>query len=195
MKFLNRCAFVALATLALTACSGHQGKQESKAAGTGADSAATLAGIRYIDADSLASQYNLAKDLNEAFLRSQENFENVGKQRAKEIENMERTINSKAQNNQYLNQQAYEADMKKYQQMAQAAQKQMADMEAKIQDEQLQNIIQLNDSIDNYLKILCKEKGYQVVLKKDATFYIDPKYDITDEVVKGLNARYVKVKK
>ncbi len=108
---------------------------------------------------------------------------------------MERTINSKAQNNQYLNQQAYEADMKKYQQMAQAAQKQMADMEAKIQDEQLQNIIQLNDSIDNYLKILCKEKGYQVVLKKDATFYIDPKYDITDEVVKGLNARYVKVKK
>lgn len=194
MKYLNLCAIAALFTLALTACSGNNGKQDSKAAGA-ADSAAAIAGFRYIDADSLAANYNLAKDLAEAATRSQENYESVGKQKAQAIENFERAIASKQQNNQYLTQQSYEADVKKYQQMVQSAQTQMASLEEKMQEEQIQNIRQLNDSIDNYLKVLCKEKGYQIVLKKDAAFYVDPKYDITDEVVKGLNARYVKVKK
>ena len=58
-----------------------------------------------------------------------------------------------------------------------------------------ENSQQLQDSIDNYVKIYAKQKGYDMILSKASTFYIDPKYDVTDEVVKGLNQRYTKVAK
>ena len=34
-----------------------------------------------------------------------------------------------------------------------------------------------------------------MVLRKSATLYIDPKYDVTKEVIEGLNKRYTKVAK
>lgn len=39
------------------------------------------------------------------------------------------------------------------------------------------------------------QKGYDAILFKAATLYINPALDITNEVVEGLNARYNKVKK
>ena len=38
-----------------------------------------------------------------------------------------------------------------------------------------------------------KEKGYDIIFDKSAAFFIDEKYDITAEIIKGLNARYNKV--
>ena len=38
-------------------------------------------------------------------------------------------------------------------------------------------------------------KGFDVILKKEATMYIDSKYDVTKDVIEGLNKNYVKVKK
>ena len=43
--------------------------------------------------------------------------------------------------------------------------------------------------------ILAKQKGYDMVLRKSATLYIDPKYDVTQDVIEGLNKRYNKVAK
>ena len=39
------------------------------------------------------------------------------------------------------------------------------------------------------------DKGFDMVIRKSATLYIDPKYDVTDEVIAGLNKRYTKVEK
>ena len=49
------------------------------------------------------------------------------------------------------------------------------------------------DSIDNFLKDYAKKKGFDMVLRKSATLYIDEKYDVTEEVIEGLNKRYNKV--
>ena len=38
-----------------------------------------------------------------------------------------------------------------------------------------------------------KEKGYEIIFDKAACLFIDEKYDITDEIIKGLNERYNKV--
>ena len=58
---------------------------------------------------------------------------------------------------------------------------------------QMQKTIQ--DSIESYIKIYNAQKGYDAILMKAATLYINPALDVTDEVVKGLNERYNKVKK
>ena len=53
----------------------------------------------------------------------------------------------------------------------------------------------INDSINAFIETYNKTRGYDAILFKAATLYINPQLDITDEVVEGLNARYNKVKK
>ena len=62
-----------------------------------------------------------------------------------------------------------------------------------MQNELAQSQAQLLDSIDNYMKIYAKEKGYDMVIRKSATLYVDERFDVTDEVIEGLNKRYNKV--
>ena len=45
----------------------------------------------------------------------------------------------------------------------------------------------------NTAYFISKAKGFDIVLRKSAALYIDPKYDITNEVIEGLNKRYNKV--
>ena len=53
--------------------------------------------------------------------------------------------------------------------------------------------MQLNDSIEAFIKEYNKTRGYDAILYKAVGVYFNPALDITDEVIKGLNARYNKV--
>ena len=50
----------------------------------------------------------------------------------------------------------------------------------------------MRDSIQNFLKQYNKTKKYDFIMSKagDNMLLANPKYDITNEVVKGLNKRY-----
>ena len=61
---------------------------------------------------------------------------------------------------------------------------------AKILEE---NQTDLNNKINDFLKKYAKEKGYDMILNKAATFYVDPKFDVTSDVVERLNKEYTKV--
>ena len=151
--------------------------------------------IRYIDEDSLLAQYNLAKDINEAMLRRSNQFDNEQQRRARDIQKLASDIESKYKNNGYLTQESFNADQNKLAKMQSDAENYMARLQRDIQNEMVQNQIQLNDSINNFMKAYCQEKGFNAVLRKTASFYIDAKYDVTAEVVEGLNKRYNKVEK
>ena len=150
-------------------------------------------GIRYIDEDSLFEHYNLSKDFSESMLRQQNLLDQTAKQREQAITNFAKGMQQKYQNNQYLSQEAMAADEQKLNQMRDAAEQELAKMQQDMLNEQQQNAKQVNDSVENFLKDYAKEKGYEIILRKQAAMYIDEKYDITDEVVKGLNKRYNKV--
>ena len=55
----------------------------------------------------------------------------------------------------------------------------------------------LSDSVHNYLKEYNKDKKYSIILAKsgDNILYADPAYNITDDVVKGMNQAYKGMKK
>ena len=55
----------------------------------------------------------------------------------------------------------------------------------------------LSDSVHNYLKEYNKDKKYSLILAKsgDNILYADPAYNITEEVVKGMNQAYKGMKK
>lgn len=104
-------------------------------------------------------------------------------------------IDHKSRNNGYLSQESYEADMASLSKKQQDAQNVLGNMQRRAQQEMAQRQIELNDSLESFIKDYNKEKGYDAILYKAAGVYFNPALDITDEVIKGLNERYEKSKK
>lgn len=176
-------------------CSGEKPAQNTNTANTAASSETAMMNVRYINKDSLLSNYLLAKDLSEAVLRSTGNFENIQRKKAAEIQKFAASIETKYKNNGYLSEASLNADQQKLQKMQVDAQNYLANLERNIQEEILQNNIQLNDSINNFIKDYNATKGYEAIFDRAATVFFNEKYDITKEVIEGLNARYNKVQK
>lgn len=151
--------------------------------------------IRYIDMDSLLTKYYLAKDVQEFTLRTYSELDNAQRVRAAEIQKFGQQIDDKMRSNGYLSEQSYNADMQKLQKMQQDAQNALGALQNKAERELAIQNQQLNDSIQSFLVEFNKAYHYDAILMKAAGLYFNPSLDITDEVVKGLNARYNKVEK
>lgn len=150
-----------------------------------------LPNYRYVDSDTLLSQYNLAKDYQEEILRMQQNIESIQRQRANAIQSFANQIQQKGQNNQYT-EATYQADMNKLSQMQRAAEEEIGKMQMNATNQAAQLQQTINDSITKYIERYNKTKGYDAILMKAATLYINPNMDITDEIVEGLNRSYNK---
>ena len=110
------------------------------------------------------------------------------------IRNLQASFAQKEKNNVYAtNPQQAQADQATYQNAMSAAQKAVANKQEEIAKILQENQKDLNDKINEFLKKYAKEKGYDMILTKAATFYIDPKYDVTSDVVEQLNKAYTKV--
>lgn len=191
LKLSYKLAIVVALLCAATSCNE---KAETKSADKSANSLENLT-IRYIDEDSIMANYNLAKDINEAMLRRQNQYDAAQQQRGNEINKFGNAMQQKYKNNGYLTEESFNADQAKLQKMQNDAQNYLGGLQQSIQNELGQSQIQLMDSINNFMKEYAKKKGYDMILRKSATIYIDSKYDVTDDVIEGLNKRYVKVEK
>lgn len=156
---------------------------------------ANLPNYRYVDLDSVLSAYNLAKDYNEEMLRLQTNLENTARQREASIQSFAGQVQQKMQNNGYLSEASYKADEQKFAQMQTSANNELSKMQANMQNAAFEAQKIVNDSIESFINEYNAKYGYDAIFFKAATLYINPKLDITDEVIAGLNARYNKVKK
>ena len=186
--------FVMMAALMLAAVSCNQKQPQAKPALPKQANESMV--IRYIDPDSITKNYNLAKDFKELTITMQNNLDAAQKVQQQNLQNLESEFQAKEKKNVYATDQAQaQADQARYQKAVNDAQSTLAEMRSKMKKTLQENSQQLQDSIDNYVKIYAKQKGYDMILSKASTFYIDPKYDVTDEVVKGLNQRYTKVAK
>jgi len=185
-------AIAMAAAVMLTTASCNDKPATAPAAGK-TDSAVEKMTIRYIDEDSIMANYNLAKDINEAMLRRQNQYDAAQKQRANEINKFGNAMQQKYKNNQYLTEEAFNADQAKLQKMQNDAENYLANLQQSIANELNQSQTQLLDSIDNFMKDYARKKGYDMVLRKSATVFINEKYDVTNEVIDGLNKRYNKV--
>lgn len=179
--------------LAITAASCSSNEKSAAEAPATATAATTGINIRYIDADSIAAHYNLAKDFNEAQLRSISKIDNAQRTRGSELQKLANSIQQKMNNNGYLSQASYEEDMKNLNKKQSDAENYIASLQREAQQEMIQQQMQLTDSIEAFIKHYNADKKYDAILYKAAGVYFNPALDITDEVIKGLNARYNKV--
>lgn len=167
-----------------------------KAAASDSTKGGVTLNIRYIDADSVSANYNLAKDFKEAALRTYSKIESAQNSRAAEIQRLGQKIEQNMRSNYYVGKESeYEADVRRLNKMQQDAEAYMANLQRTSQQEMAQQQVELNDSLESFLKEYNKKKGYDAILFKAAYAYFNPALDITKEVTAGLNARYNKVEK
>ncbi|MCM1291692.1 MAG: OmpH family outer membrane protein [Prevotella sp.] len=194
--------FIALTAAAALLSAGAMSCQKEEAAKSGeaktpvkTESKSALPNYRYVDIDTILSKYNLAKDYNEEMTRKQTQMENEVRSHQTNIQSKANSIQQKMQSNGYTSEASYKADTDQLAAMQNSAQKKVGDLETKFQSEALKAQQTVQDSIDAFIKDYNASHGYDAILFKNATLYINPALDITNEVVEGLNARYNKVKK
>ncbi len=195
LRFLPAC--IALASISFIACDNNSGKTDSKPQKKTIASApvANLPNYRYVDIDTILSRYFLAKDYNEEMLRMQNNMEAQLKRHENSIQSQANAMQKKMQNNGYLSEASLKQDQEKIANLQNNAQRDAANLQNNFQAAAMKAQQAVNDSIEAFIKEYNAKHGYDAILFKNATLYINPALDITDEVVEGLNARYNKVKK
>ena len=154
-----------------------------------------LPNYRYVDLDSVLSNYNLAKDYNEEMLRMQSNMQSEVKRHENSLQSLATTMQNKLQNNGYLSEASLQADQQQYADMQNKAQRAVAALQNNFESTALLAQKTVNDSIEAFIYEYNLKKGYDAIFFKAATIYVNPALDITAEVIEGLNARYNKVKK
>jgi len=183
------------AALVLVSCSGSDSESKSAEISqpvASGDSFEPTTNIRYYNLDSIMSQYNLCKDLNEVMMSKQNNIESEQRAKTAELQRMQQSIESKARNNGYLTEQSYNADMQNFQSKYDQAQRYIANLQQEAALESASQQKQFIDSVNNFLTLYNSTRHYDAILVKNVGDYFNPALDITGEIVAGLNARYSK---
>ena len=165
----------------------------NKTAKADSDTFAPTTNIRYYNMDSVMANYDLVKTFNETNLRTMTELQNAQTSREGELNRLASSIEQNMQNNGYLSEASYKADVESFNKKQAEAENYLASLQREAEQEMIQQQVQLNDSIEAFIKDYNAKKGYDAILFKNAGVYFNPALDITDEVIKGLNARYNKV--
>ncbi|MBP1613594.1 MAG: hypothetical protein H6Q13_1042 [Bacteroidetes bacterium] len=188
---------VAIAVIVLFAqCSG---KAENKApeASNGVIGTSNMK-IAYVEIDTLLTQYNFWNDLNEAMMKKEENIRATLNQKARELDAEAQDFQRKLQNNAFVSRDRAEQEHARITKKQQDLQELQTRLSNELAAENQKNSLQLRDSINSFLKKYNKTKGYSMIISNtgfDNLLYADSAYNITKEIVEGLNARYTPASK
>lgn len=196
---MKKIAYVAaaFAVVLMASCSGNDktadaAQTEKKTVKVEAESFEPTTNIRYYNMDSVMANYELVKTFNEANLRTMTELQNAQRSREGELNRLASSIQQKVQNNGYLSEASYNADMEELNKKQQAAQNYLGSLQARAQEEALRQQEEFIDSIDNFLAEYNKTRHYDAILLYAPGELFNPSLDITNEIIEGLNAKYKK---
>ena len=148
--------------------------------------------VAYLNVDSLLANYSFAIEASEQLMSKQEDARLKMNTKLRTFQNEVADFQRKLQNNAFLSRERAE----KEQQRLAKKEQELQELEAKLtQDIMLENQklnMQLADSLTNFLQVFNADGRYHVILSntaKDNVLMAAEQYDITDEVVAGMNAR------
>ncbi len=192
-KVFSLVAMFAMTAMVLTSCNQQPQQNDSKSSdnSSAAQAGGTAEKIAYVDIDSIMSQYTYWKDVTKLMKEKEANIQKTlsGKQQA--LQQAAANFQQNVQANKYTQEQAQQvqAGIQRQAQDADALQQRLG---SEYQNEVAKYNKALSDSVHNYLREYNKDKKYAIILAKsgDNILYADKAYDVTNEVVKGLNKSY-----
>ena len=147
--------------------------------------------IAYVDIDSVSANYQLCKDLNAALQKKSDNAQATLIKKNKDLQTYYQQVQSQVQAN-ALTREQYEAAQHTLQARQQDLQSLQERLNSEFQEEQAKALKEELDSINNFITAYNKTKGYNIILRKEVTLYVDKTFDITNDIINGLNKKYKK---
>ena len=148
--------------------------------------------VAYLNVDSLLANYSFAIEASEQLMSKQEDARLKMNTKLRTFQNEVADFQRKLENNGFLSRERAEQAQQKLAKKEQELQELEAKLTQDIMIENQKLNVQLADSLTNYLKEFNADGRYHVILSntaKDNVLMAAEQYDITDEVVAGLNAR------
>lgn len=188
-KIVSSAALVALMSLAVTSCNKQAPQVEEKSSSAKIEN--TSLKIAYVEVDSIMSQYKFCKEYTQILEKKSQNIQNTVNAKGRSLQAAATKFQQDIQNNKYTQQQAeaVQAGLQKQNADLQALQQRLGN-EFQTETEKFNKA--LRDSIQHFLAAYNKDKKYSIILSKagDNILYADKAYDITNEVISGLNKAY-----
>lgn len=185
-------AILILYVLHFTSAPGKSGTRKGDLITKMNDSSVTLP-VAYVNVDSLLMNYNFAKDLNEALMRTEESSRASLTQKERQLNAAAQEFQRKLQNNAFLSQERAEQEQQRILRMQQEYQQMAERLGQEFALEQQKLNMELSDTVKVRLVEFNKDKGYQIIYSNtgsDNILFADDKYDITKEVTEFLNKKY-----
>ena len=186
-------SLIALLAAGMISCAGNTNETATTnvpQSSNGSESAAPALSIRYVDIDSVMATYTLSKELDEQGRKLMLDYQRMENQKTNELQNLAAQIEQKRNNNGYLSQESFDADVQNVQRKQNEASKILGAHQEKIQNQIAEFNRQLSDSIQNFIKDYNATRHYDAILYRASGLYFNPALDITGEIIEGLNARY-----
>lgn len=180
---------------ALTSCNNNS----APAAETEGEATAVAGSIVYFDLDRVLNEYDMANDLRSV---AETKFNSINQEvtrRGNKLEKDSKAFQDKV-NKGLMTQSVAEIQYRKLQEQQNSFNQYAAQKQQEIAEEQQVMMNQIADAIKTFIDEYNAEKGYAMILTTQGDILpapvvtADPSLDITDDLLEGLNAAYVKSK-
>ena len=180
----------AAAIVALASCNNESPKMDEKpAAGAGQTGGIKIA---YVEVDSLMTQYEFCKEFSLILEKKSNNARNTLNSKGQALQSAMANFQQKLQNNGFTSREQAEGQQAAIQRQQQGLQELQARLENELAQETQKYNNALRDSLQHFLDAYNKDKQYDFILTKqgDNILYAAKRFDITADVINGLNKRY-----
>lgn len=150
--------------------------------------------MAYFEMDSVESNYEYVKEIRDVLRRKEEQMNN-------QLNGMKNSFQKKIaawqQKGPNISQAESEAMSREYQQMQVDYENKKQQLDDNLKTEYQKLLMDVNKKISDFLKEYNKDKGYTYIITNEQSliYYKDSVYNITRDVVDGLNATYKKKQK
>lgn len=176
---------------ALAACNNQSKIDENQTVESSTDTQSELR-IAYVEVDSIMTQFDYAKEKSKELEKKSLNARNTLSQKGNQFQTAANNFQQKLQNNGFTSREQAESAQAALQRQQNDLAALQSRLENELASEQQKFLQSLQDSLNNFLEIYNKEKKYDMIINKSAILYAGKKFDITNDVINGLNKRYKK---
>ena len=181
----------AVAVIALASCNNANSNMDEQPVAADSAQSGSLK-IAYVEVDSLMTQYEFCKDFSLVLQKKSNNARNTLNQKGQQLQNAAANFQQKLNNNGFTSREQAEGQQAAIQRQQQSLQELQARLENELASETAKYNEALRDSLMHFLDAYNKDKKYDLILTKqgDNILYAAKRFDITKDVINGLNKRY-----
>ena len=188
---MKKYIFSALAiAVMMVSCNNASPKMDEQPAAGNASGAGMK--IAYVEVDSLMTQYDFAKDYSVTLQKKSINARNTLTQKGNALQAAVNNFQQKINNNGFQSREQAASVQAAIERQQRDLQELQARLEGELANETAKFNEALRDSLQNFLKDYNADKHFDLILSKagDNILMADKRFDITQDVINGLNKRY-----